>query len=113
MVRCVTITRWTPQTARAIRERWDTVIKGTAPKAVLDAFAKIKWITQDISLSNRLAVAVWEVEEKDLIEISSLNLYMQDVCTEEEYMVMSMEDYLTAQEKLPAEKIPKPESWTK
>ena len=113
MVRCVTITRWTPQTARAIRERWDTVIKGTAPKAVLDAFAKIKWITQEISLPNRIAVAVWEAEEKDLIETTPLTLYMQDVCTQEEYMVMSMEDYLTAQEKLPPEKIPKPECWTK
>ena len=113
MVRCVTITRWTPQTARALRERWDTVIKGTAPKAVLDAFAKINWITQEISLSNRISVVVWEVEEKDLIETSSLSLYMQDVCTQEEYMVMSMEDYLTAQEKLPPGTIPKPESWTK
>ena len=38
---------------------------------------------------------------------------MQDVCTQEEHMVMSMEDYVAAQGRLPAEKIPKPESWTK
>ena len=113
MVRCVTITRWAPQTARALRERWNTVIKGTAPKVVLDAFAKIKWITQEFSLSSRIAVAVWEAEEKDLVETAALTLYLQDVCTQEEYLVMSMEDYLTAQERLPAEKIPKPESWTK
>jgi len=111
MVRFVEITRWTPETARALRERWDTVVKGTAPKAVLDAFAKIKWITQELSLPNRMAVMVYEVEEKDLVEMTPLSLYFQDVCTQEEYPVMSMEDYLTAQEKLPPEKIPKPEAW--
>lgn len=56
---------------------------------------------------------VFEVEEKDLAEMTPISLYMQDVCTQEEYPVMSMEDYLAAQEKLPPEKIPKPESWTK
>ena len=112
-MRFVNITKWTPQTARAIRERWDTVIHGTAPQAVLDAFAKIKWITQDISLPNRMSVMVYEVEEKDLLATVPLSLYMQDVCTQEEYPSMSMEDYLAASEKLPPESIPKPESWTK
>jgi len=113
MVRFVSIVRWTPQTARALRERWDTIIKGTAPKAVLDAFAKFKIITQEISLANRFAVMVSEVEEKDLVDTTPLSMYMQDVCTEEEYPVMSMEDYLKASEVLPMEKIPKPERWTK
>jgi len=111
MIRFVSITRWTPETARALRERYDTIIKGTAPKAVLDAFAKIKFITQEVSLSNRFVVMVSEVEEKDLLATVPLSMYMQDVCTEEEYPVMSMEDYLKASEVLPMEKIPKPEPW--
>ena len=112
-MRVVTITRWTPQTARALRERWDTIIKGTAPKTVLDAFAKFKIITQVISLPNRFAVMVSEIAEKDYVETIPLSMYMQDVCTQESHVVISMEDYLVAQEKLPPEKIPKPESWTK
>jgi hypothetical protein len=113
MVRFVSITRWTPETARALYERWMTVVNSTAPKPVLDAFAKIKIITQEISLANKFAVMVFEIEEKDLIETTPLSMYMQDVCTEEEYPVMSMEDYLKASEMLPMEKIPKPEPWTK
>jgi len=113
MIRFVSITRWTPQTARALEERWMTVINGTAPKAVLDAFAKIKFITQEISLSNRFAIMVSEIEEKDLLETTPLSMYMQDVCTQEEYTVMTMEEYLKVRELLPMEKIPKPEPWTK
>jgi hypothetical protein len=111
MVRIVTITRWTPETARAIRERWNTIVKGTAPKVVLDAFAKIKIITNELSLPNRLGVMVYEIAEKDIVEVTPVSLYMQDVCTQEEYVVVSMEDYLAVQEKLPTEKIPKPEQW--
>lgn len=113
MVRFASIVRWTPITARAIRERYDSIVKGTAPEAVLDAFAKVKWITQEISLPNHLAIMVFEVEEKDIPAIVPLSLYMQDVSTEDEYQVMTMEDYLAASEALPLEKIPKPESWTK
>ncbi|MDH5391190.1 MAG: hypothetical protein OEX10_08580 [Candidatus Bathyarchaeota archaeon] len=113
MVRFVSITRWTPETARALQERWMTVINGTAPKAVLNAFAKIKVITNEVSLSNRFALMLFEIEEKDLVETVLLSIYMQDVCTQEEYTVMSMEDYLKASEALPMEKIPKPERWTK
>jgi hypothetical protein len=113
MVRFATIVRWTPETARAVRERYDSIIKGKAPKAVLDAFTKIKWITQEISLPNHLAIMVFEVEEKDFLAVQPLSLYMGEVCTEEEYQVMTFEDYLAASEKLPAEKIPKPEPWWK
>jgi len=113
MIRFVSITRWTPQTARALAERWMTVVNGTAPKAVLDAFAKIKIIAQEISLSNRFAIMVSEIEEKDLLETVPLSMYMQDVCTQEEYTVMTMEEYFKVRELLPMEKIPKPEPWTK
>ena len=113
MVRFISITRWTPETARALAERWMTVVNGTAPKAVLNAFAKIKVIANEISLPNRLVVMISEVDEKDLVDTVPLSMYMQDVCTQEEYPVMSMEDYLKASEVLPMEKIPKPERWTK
>jgi len=113
MIRFVSITRWTPETARALAKRWMTVIDGTAPKPVLDAFAKIKMIAQEVSLANRVAFMVSEIEEKDLLATVPLSMYMQDVCTQEEYTVMSMEDYLKATETLPMEKIPKPEPWTK
>jgi len=111
MVMLFSITRWTPETARALQERWMTVVNGTAPKAVLDAFAKIKIITQVISPSNRFAVMVEEIEEKDMAKTLPLSLYLQDVCTQEAYAVFSMEDFLEAQEVLPIEKIPKPEPW--
>jgi len=111
MVRFVAITRWTPETARALQERWMTLVNGTAPKAVLDAFAKVKVIANEISLPNRLAVMVFEVEEKDSIETIPLSMYMQDVCTQEAHPVVSVEDYLKALEALPLAKIPKPEPW--
>ena len=111
MVRFISITRWTPETARALAERWMTVVNGTAPKAVLNAFANIKVIANEISLPNRLVVMIFEVDEKDLVDTVPLSMYMQDVCTQEEYTVMSMEDYLKASEALPMEKIPKPEPW--
>ena len=113
MVRFISITRWTPETARALAERWMTVVNGTAPEAVLNAFAKIKVIANEISLPNRLVVMISEVDEKDLADTIPLSMYMQDVCTQEEYPVMSMEDYMKASEALPMEKIPKPERWTK
>jgi len=113
MVRFISITRWTPETARALAERWMTVVNGTAPEAVLNAFAKIKVIANEISLPNRLVVMIFEVDEKDLVDTVPLSMYMQDVCTQEEYPVMSMEDYMKASEALPMEKIPKPERWTK
>jgi len=72
MVLFVTITRWTPETARALPERWMTVVNGTAPKPVLDAFAKMKIVTQVISLANRFAVMVSEIEEKTSLKLSRL-----------------------------------------
>ena len=107
----VTITRWTPETARALQERWMKVINGTAPKPVLDAFAKYKIITQVISPTNRFALMVTEVKEEDYGETLPLSMWLQDVCTQEGYTVVSMEDFFGALEALPMEKIPKPEPW--
>ncbi|MDH5376091.1 MAG: hypothetical protein OEW95_09825 [Candidatus Bathyarchaeota archaeon] len=107
----VSITRWTPETARALQERWMMVVNGTAPKPVLDAFAKYKIMTQVISPTNRFSFMVAEVKEKDYGETLPLSMWLQDVCTQEAYTVVSMEDFFKALETLPMEKIPKPEQW--
>lgn len=93
MPRFVNIVRWTPQTARALRERWNTVITGKAPKAVLDAFSKIKVVTFEISLGNNFSLMVYEVEEKDLVEANIVAYYLAGVCKMETYPVISVQDY--------------------
>ena len=111
MVRLVTITRWTPQTVRALEERWNAVTTGKAPKVVLDAFAKYKIITFEISMGNNFAVMVFEIDDTTVSDIVAR--WLIDVCTFETYPVCSFDDYLKEMEALPLEKIPKPESWTK
>ena len=90
-----------------------TVVNGTAPKIVLDSFAKYKVITQEVSLPNNFSIMVFEIEEKDMIEAGIVTAYLQDVCTMEAYPVASFENALKVMEALPMEKIPKPEPWTK
>lgn len=109
----VSITRWTPETARALQERWMTVVNGKAPKAVLDAQAKFKVIAQVVSLTNNCSVMVYEIEDKYRVEANNVASYLQDVCTMETFPVITMEDWLKVTEAVPLEKIPKPESWTK
>ena len=113
VVMFVNITRWTPETARALTDRWMTVVNGTAPKPVLNAFAKMRIISQVISLPNRFAIMISEIAEKDLPETTPLSMYMQDVCTQKQCTVMTMEDWLTASETFSMETVPKPERWTK
>ena len=36
----VSISRWTPERAEAVEKRWDTMLNGTAPKVVMDAWAR-------------------------------------------------------------------------
>lgn len=107
MVRFATIIRWTPQTARAVDEQWNTVVKGTAPKAVIDAFGKIKIIAFESSLASHLAVLVYEVEEKDIFDAFIVYRYMQGVCTFETYWTISFDEFLKVREALPTEDIPK------
>ena len=109
----VTITRWTPETARAIRERWMTVVNGKAPKAVLDGFAKVKVITQVTSLVNNCSVMVYELKDKDVVEANNVPQYLGDVCTMETFPVITIEDWLKVTEAVPLAKIPKPEPWWK
>jgi len=62
-------------------------------------------------MTNRFGVMVFEIAEKDMVASHALGLYLQDVCMQEEYPVIGMEDYLTVLEKLSPEKIPNPEQW--
>jgi len=107
----VTITRWTPETSRALQERWLMVVNGTAPKAVLDAFAKVNVITQVTSLVNNCSVMVYELKDKDVVEANNVPLYLNDVCTMETFPVIKIEDWVTVTEAVPLAKIPKPEPW--
>ena len=107
----VTITRWTPETSRALQERWLTVVNGTAPKAVLDAFAKVNVITQVTSLVNNCSVMVYELKDKDVVEANNVPQYLGDVCTMETFPVITIEDWVTVTEAVPLAKIPKPEPW--
>ena len=109
MVRLVTITRWTPETVRALEERWNTVTTGKAPKVVLDAFAKFKVITFEMSTANNFAVMVFEVD--DVYNADIISRYLANVCTQETYPVVSFDDYLKEMQALPLAKLPKTELW--
>ena len=110
MARYVSISRWTPQTARALDERWNTVTTGKAPKVVQDAFAKFKIISFEIASGNDFSVMVFEVDEASA---DIVRRYLVDVCTMETYPVTSFEDWMKVMEALPMEEVPKPEPWTK
>jgi len=103
----VTISRWTPEQAEGMERRWDTMLKGTAPKAVMDAWAKMKIVTQVVSPQNGCSVMVVEVTDQTWIDGTVLCRYMEDVVSMESFPVCSMEEYLKVREKLPREKIPK------
>jgi len=103
----VTISRYTPEQAEALDERWDTVLNGTAPKAVLDALGKIKIINHVTSPQNGFAVMISEVTDQTWLDGTLVCRYMSDVCTMESYPVCSMEQWLEVKKRLPGEKIPK------
>jgi hypothetical protein len=103
----VTIGRWKPEQAEAMEKRMDTLLNGTAPKAVMDAWGKIKIITQVISPQNGCSVNVVEVTDQTWIDGTVVCRYMEDVVSLESFPVCSMEEYLKIKEKLPREKIPK------
>lgn len=103
----VTISRYTPEQAEALDERWDTVLNGTAPKAVLDALAKMKIINQVTSPQNGFAVMISEVTDQTWLDGTVVCRYMQDLCSMETYPVCSMEQWLEVKKRLPAEEISK------
>ncbi len=64
----VSISRWTPEQAEAVEKRWDTILNGTAPKAVMDAWAKMKIIAQVTSPQNGFSLMVLEVTDQTWID---------------------------------------------
>jgi hypothetical protein len=103
----VTISRYTPEQAEATEKRWDTLLTGTAPKAVMDALAKMKIIAQVASPQNGFSLMIVDVTDQTWFDGTLLCRYMADVCSLESYPVCSMEQWLKVKEKLPLEKIPK------
>ena len=103
----VSISRYTPEQAEALEKRWDTILNGTAPKAVLDAWAKMKVITMVASPQNGFSLTVLEVTDQAWIDGSVVSRYMSDVCSMEGYPVCSMEQWLEVRKRLPADQIPK------
>ena len=103
----VSISRWTPERAEAVEERWDTMLNGTAPKVVMDAWAKMKIIAQVTSPQNGFSLMVLEVTDETWIDGTILCRYMGDVASFESYPVCIMEQWLEVKKKLPLEQIPK------
>ena len=90
-----------------MEKRWDTILNGTAPKAVMDAFGKMKIITQVVSPQNGFSVMVVEVTDQTWIDGTVLCRHVDDVVSLESFPVCTMEEYLKVREKLPREQIPK------
>lgn len=103
----VTISTWRPENGGAMEKRWDTILKGTAPKVVMDAMAKMKVVAQVVSPQSGFSLMLMEVSDATWMDGTLLCRYMQDVCSMVTSPVVSMEDWLKIKEKLPAEMIPK------
>ena len=106
----MTVTTWTPEQARALNVRYDELISGKAPKEVMDGFAKLKLITTEVSLPNRISFMLYEYNDEDAVAASAVSMYFQEVCTQKSYAVLKFEDYLKVRKLLPPEKMPKPDS---
>ena len=103
----VSISRYTPEQAEAAEKRWDTLLNGRAPKAVMDALAKMKIIAQVTSPQNGFTLMIVDVTDQTWLDGTLICRYVADVCTLENYPVVSMEDWLKVKAKLPLEQIPK------
>ncbi len=103
----VSITRYTPEQVEGLERRWETVVRGTAPKVVLDAFAKMKVLAYVASPQNGFSLMITEVTDQTWLDGTLVCRYMADVAHMDIYPVVSMEDYLKLAEMLPRDKIPK------
>lgn len=103
----VSITKYTPEQVEALEKRWGTVLNGTAPKVVMDAYARMKVVAYVASPQNGFSLMITEVTDATWLDGSLVCRYMADVAHMEIYPVVSMEDYLKLAEMLPRDKIPK------
>ena len=90
----VSILRWTPEQAEAVHERWASVANGTAPKAVMDAMAKMKYVAQVVSPQNGFELDVMEVTDETWVDGSLLADWIGEVGKLEAYPVCSWDQYL-------------------
>ena len=103
----VSIYRYTPEQVEALEERMNTIMNGTAPKAVLDAFSKMKIINWVESLNNGFSLVIAEVTDETWLDGNLINRYLGDVVKMEAYPCVSMEDSLKLSKMLPLDQIPK------
>jgi hypothetical protein len=103
----VSIIRYTPEQAEALEERWDTVLNGTAPKAVMEAFSKMKIINMVQSPQNGFSLSIMEVTDQTWLDGTLVCRYLSDVASLEIHPCVSAEDWLKLKKRLPAEQIPK------
>ncbi|MDM8001037.1 MAG: hypothetical protein QUS33_13900 [Dehalococcoidia bacterium] len=95
----VSIIRWTPEQAEAVKERMMSVANGTAPKAVMDAIGKMKYLADVISPQNGFELAILDVSDETWVDGSLLADWMGEVATLESYPVCSWEHYLEVQKR--------------
>ena len=103
----VSIYRYTPEQVEALEERMNTIMNGTAPKVVLDAFSKMKIINWVESLNNGFSLVICEVTDQMWLDGNLINRYLADVVKMESYPCVSMEDSLKLDKMLPLDQIPK------
>lgn len=103
----VSIVRYTPEQAEALEERWNTVLSGTAPKAVMDAFSKMKILNMVESPQNGFSLSIMEVTDQTWLDGTLVCRYLADVAKMEIFPCVSAEDALKLQKMLPADQIPK------
>ncbi|KPV63819.1 MAG: hypothetical protein AOA66_0548 [Candidatus Bathyarchaeota archaeon BA2] len=92
MPRFVTITKWTPETAQKCWNKMTAIVRGEAPKAVNDAWAKLKIITIELAYGKNCSVTVTETE--DMVAASVVLRYLGDVATLEVFPTIGLEDAL-------------------
>jgi len=103
----VSIVRYTPEQAEALEERWDTVLNGTAPKAVMEAFSKMKIVNMVESPQNGFSLSIMEVTDQTWLDGTLVCRYLSDVASLEIYPCVSTDDWLKLKKRLPADQIPR------
>ncbi|MDM8001036.1 MAG: hypothetical protein QUS33_13895 [Dehalococcoidia bacterium] len=103
----VWIARYTPEQSIGVENRWNTMANGTAPKAVLEAWGRIKVLEMLPSPQNGFAMMVVDVPEDAWVDAAVCARYMADVWSLESYPVINMEQYAEMTKRLPLEQIPR------
>lgn len=103
----VSIVRYTPEQVQALEERWNTVLNATAPRAVMEAFSKVKFINMVDSPQNGFSLSILEVTDETWLDGTLVCRYLADVARIESYACVSKEDWEKVRQRLPAEQFMK------